>query len=97
MSTVPIVEQTDDGMLEELGTLVGQSAGAICYVLNLPYEPPYQAVIDAASLIAYDQDLYMSSWLFVTQWIDDTTVWRAEDGSALAIVGADGSIAIQTN
>ena len=92
LTTSPVGEQDDSILLEELGALVGQSAGAICYVLNLPYEPPYRSVIDAASLIAYDQDLYLSGWAFVTQWMDGTTVWRSEDGTATVIVGADGSV-----
>ena len=33
---------------EELGVLVGKSAGAICRTLNLPYVPPYRSSIDAA-------------------------------------------------
>ena len=82
-------------LVEELKELVGKSAGAICLTLNLPYEPPYQAVIDAASKIAYDEDRYMSAWSFVAQWQDGTTVWRSEDGSATAMVGTDGSIRIE--
>ena len=72
--------------------LVGKSAGAICRTLNLPFDPPYRSVVDAASRIAYDEDRYMSSWLFVTQWPDGTTVWRSEDGTATAEVAVDGSI-----
>ena len=78
-----------------LGPLVGKSAGAICRTMNLPYEPPYQAVIDAASEIAYDRDRYMSAWSFVTQWLDGTTVWRAEDRGTIAMVAPDGSIRVQ--
>jgi hypothetical protein len=78
-------------LVEELHALVGESAGAICRTLNLPYEPPYQTVIDAASKIAYDEDKFMSAWSFVTQWLDGTTVWRAEDGESLAVVAPGGS------
>ena len=85
--------ESDD--FEELRALIGKSAGAICYSLNLPYEPPFLSVIDAASKIAYDEDLYMSAWSFVTEWRDGTTVWRAEDGSELAFVEPDGSIRVQ--
>ena len=74
---------------------MGKSAGAICRTMNLPYEPPYQAVIDAASEIAYDRDRYMSAWSFVTQWLDGTTVWRAEDRGTIAMVAPDGSIRVQ--
>lgn len=80
---------------EGLEALAGKSAGAICYTLNLPYEPPYRSVIDAASRIAYDEDRYMSAWSFVTQWADGTTVWRAEDGGATAMVAPDGSIRVR--
>jgi len=52
---------------EKLRGLVGKNAGAICRTLNLQYESPFIAVIDAASLIGYDQDLYMSTWSFVSQ------------------------------
>jgi hypothetical protein len=78
-----------------LEALVGKSAGAICRTLNLPYEPPYQAVIEAAEKIAYDDDRYMSAWSFVTQWLDGTTVWRSEDGSGTALVAPDGTIHIE--
>jgi len=37
----------------------------------------------------------MSAWSFVTQWLDGTTVWRAEDGSSMAVVAPDGSIRVQ--
>ena len=87
-------EETAD-LIEELRALVGKSAGAICYTLNLPYEPPYCSVIDAASQIAYDEDRYMSAWSFVTEWADGTTVWRSEDRSAQAIVAPDGSVQVQ--
>ena len=82
-------------LIEGLEALAGKSAGAICLTLNLPYEPPYQSVIDAASKIAYDEDRYMSAWSFVAQWLDGTTVWRAEDGSATALVGPDGFVRIE--
>ncbi len=62
----------------------------------LPYEPPYQSIIDAASKIAYDEDRYMSAWLFVTQWIDGTTIWQSEDQSSKALVSVDGDIQINT-
>jgi hypothetical protein len=93
--TVPIGEAKNVELPEELRPLIGRSAGAICSVLNLPYEPPYQSVIDAAHKIAYDQDLYMSAWSFVTQWIDGTTIWRDEDGGATALVTLDGSVRIE--
>lgn len=85
------------GELEELRALVGKSAGAICRTLNLPYEPPYQSVIDAASKIAYEEDRYMSAWSFVTQWLDGTTIWRAEDGEAIATVAPDGSVRVRSS
>jgi hypothetical protein len=89
----PVGEAVD--LPEGLETLVGESAGAMCHTLNLPYEPPYRSVIDAASKIAYDENRYMSAWLFVTQWLDGTTVWHAEDGSSMAVVSPDGSVRVQ--
>ena len=89
----PVGEAVD--LAKELETLVGKSAGAICRTLNLPYEPPYRSVIDAASKIAYDEDRYMSAWSFVTQWPDETTVWRTEDGGSIAVVAPDGSVRVQ--
>jgi hypothetical protein len=83
-------------LAEALRVLVGKSAGAICYTLNLPYEPPYRSVIDAASQIAYDEDRYMSAWSFIRQWNDGSTVWRNEDGSAMAIVASDGSVSVHS-
>jgi hypothetical protein len=81
---------------ERIRLLVGKSAGAICRTMNLPYTLPYHSIIDAASRIAYDKDRYMSAWLFVTQWMDGTTVWQAEDQSARALVSTDGNIRIET-
>lgn len=92
----PVGEGAED-LVEELQALVGKSAGAICHTLNLPYEPPYRSVIDAASKIAYDEDRYMSAWSFVTEWPDGTTVWRSEDRSFLALVASDGSIRVHGN
>ena len=93
--TAPVGETVDAELDDEIKALAGKSAGAICYVLNLPYVPPYRSVIDAAQMIAYDQDMYMSTWTFVTQWLDGRTVWRAPDGSATAIVTHDGDVQIQ--
>ena len=84
----------DSAPPEALAPLVGQSAGAICRTLNLPYAPPYQAAIDAASQIAYDEDRYMSSWLFVTQWPDGTTVWQDPEEDSRVAVTPDGSIRV---
>ncbi len=96
LPTVGAVGQEAEALVKELDALVGQSAGAICRTLNLPYRPPYQSVIDAASKIAYDEDRYMSAWSFVTQWLDGTTVWRAEDGEAVAVVAPDGSVRVRS-
>ena len=93
---LPTVGQEAGGLVDELNVLVGESAGAICRTLNLPYEPPYQTIIDAASKIAYDEDRFMSAWSFVTQWLDGTTVWRAEDGEAIAVVAPDGSVRVRS-
>ena len=44
----PIVGREAGELVEELYALAGESAGAICHTLNLPYEPPHQTIIDAA-------------------------------------------------
>jgi hypothetical protein len=82
---------------EEIKALVGKSAGAICHTLNLPFEPPYQIVLNAASKIGYDEDHYMSGWLFVNQWMDGSTVWRSEDGRGMAIVKLDGRVQVNAD
>jgi len=92
---LPTVGKETGELVEELRALVGESAGAICRTLNLPYEPPYQSVIDAASRIAYDEDRFMSAWSFVTRWSDGTTVWCAEAGGPVAIVTPDGTVRIE--
>jgi hypothetical protein len=89
------VDELPGDVPQELAGLVGKSAGAICRTLNLPYVPPYQSIVDAASKIAYDEDRYMSVWSFVTQWLDGTTVWRVEGGGSVAIVAPDGSVRIE--
>ena len=91
----PSADRDDYGMDEKLKPLIGKSAGAICFTLDLPYKPPYQSVIDAASNIAYDQDRYMSAWSFITQWMDGTTVWQSEDRSTRAYVLPDGAVQIE--
>ena len=97
LTTKPVgSEDEKDGELDEkLTALVGKSAGAICLTLNLPYEFPYQSIIDAASKIAYDEDRYMSAWSFVSQWIDGTTVWQSEDQRARALVLPDGTVQVE--
>jgi hypothetical protein len=92
---LPTVGKEAEELVKELDALVGKSAGAICRTLNLPYEPPYQSVIDAASRIAYDEDRFMSAWSFVTRWPDGTTVWCAETGGPVAIVTPDGAVHIE--
>ena len=94
---LPVMGTETAELAEELEALAGKSAGAICYSLNLPYRPPYQVIIDAASRIAYDEDRFMSAWSFVTQWLDGTTVWRAEDGGAVAVVTPDGSVRVSAS
>ena len=88
-------DKEDSELDEKIQALVGKSAGAICRTLELPYVPPYQSIIDAASKIAYDEDRYMSAWLFVTQWVDGTTVWQSEDLSTKALVSPDGDIQVE--
>jgi hypothetical protein len=81
-------EETD----EWIRKLVGKSAGAICRTLNLPYAPPYQAIIDAAAKIAYDEDRHMSAWLLTDLWMDGSTVWLSGDKLAKAIVYPNAEI-----
>jgi hypothetical protein len=95
--TSPTTQDSAFDLDEALQPLVGKSAGAICRTLELPFVPPYKIVIEAASKIAYDRDLYMSAWLFVTQWQDGTTVWQASDGQATALVTPDGAVNIHKN
>lgn len=79
-------------MDEVLLPLIGQSAGAICRTLEIPDQLPFQSILEAASRIAYDEDMYMSAWTFLTQWLDGTTVWLSEDQSSRAIVNPNGEI-----
>ena len=94
VSTEPVGDGWDVALDEKLVVLIGQSAGAICRTLNLPQEEPYLIVLNVASQIAYDDDQFMSDWLFVNQWLDGSTVWRAPDGRGLVTVKPDGSIQI---
>jgi hypothetical protein len=71
----PIGFDDEEPLDDDLKPLVGKSAGAICRTLELVCEPPFDSVIEAASIIAYDQDRYMSAWLFVKQWRNGTSVW----------------------
>lgn len=80
---------------ERIRELIGKSAGAICYSMNLPYNHPYKSIIDAASKIAYDEDRYMSAWSFVTQWGDGTTVWQSSDKNTKALVFTNGKVELR--
>lgn len=97
LTTEPVGDGGEVELDEKLAALIGKSAGAICRTLNLPDGPPYQIVLNAASQIAYDDDQTMSGWLFVNQWLDGSTVWRAADGRGLAIVKMDGSIQLNSD
>lgn len=85
-----IVEEDEHD--QRIRTLIGKSAGSICLTMNLPYEPPYENIIDAASKIAYDEDRYMSTWSYLAQWIDGTTVWLSPDKNTKALVLPNGDI-----
>lgn len=95
LKTSPTNQVDVDDLDDRLKKLVGKSAGAICRTENLPFVPPYQTILEAASRIAYDEDRYMSGWTFATQWPDGTTVWRSPDKSAKAIVDPRGSVQIE--
>jgi hypothetical protein len=90
--TSPVGQTVAADLSDEIRALVGESAGAICFTLNLPYEPPYRTIIDAASKV---WEMHMSSWSFVTQLSDGTTVFRAPDGDAIATVTRDGCVQIE--
>jgi hypothetical protein len=94
LTTQPTDQQTPAFLEDALLPLVGKSAGAICRTLALPYEPPYRNILDAASTIAYDEDRYMSTWTFVSQWLDGTTVWHSPDGASEAFVSTKGDLRI---
>lgn len=90
----PPIQDPEKSLDPELKSLIGKSAGAICRTLELPYIPPFDIVIEAASKIAYDNDMFMSAWLFVTLWQNGTSVWCEPDGSATALVTPDGNVNI---
>ena len=48
----PLGQPDEEELDERIRELIGKSAGAICRTMNLPYTPPYQSIIDAASKIA---------------------------------------------
>lgn len=92
LQPVEIIDEEE--ISDDLKPLIGKSAGAICFTLELPYQEPFQSIIDAASRIAYDEDRHMSTWSFMTQWLDGTTVWLSEDETIKAIVNPNGGIQI---
>ncbi|MEW5827802.1 MAG: hypothetical protein AB1846_02855 [Chloroflexota bacterium] len=96
MITAPVGDGEAVELDEEIAALIGKSAAEICRTLNLPYMPPYETVIDAATRIALDEKLPMSGWRFVNQWLDGSTVWKAEEGDGMAIVRSDGTIQVNS-
>ncbi len=89
-------EDEGEEMDARLKPLVGKSAGAICRTLDLPFKPPYQAILEAAQAIAYDEDRYLSAWSFVTQWVDGTTVWRSPERGTKALVSPQGEVRFES-
>ena len=94
MGSQPNEMNDEEEISDVLRPLIGKNAGAICRTLELPYQEPFQIIIDAASRIAYDEDRHMSTWSFLTQWLDGTTVWLSEDETLKAIVSPNGGIQI---
>jgi hypothetical protein len=92
--TRPVAPGGNVELDEPLRELVGQSAGAICRTLDLPFVPPYDTVITAAARIAYDEDRYMSGWSFLTQWLDGTTVWLSPEKHRKALVTVHGEVQV---
>jgi hypothetical protein len=74
LKSKPTAIDSEELLDPRLKSLVGKSAGAICRTLELPFSPSFNDIIEAASKIAYDQDMYMSTWLFVNLWQDGTTL-----------------------
>jgi hypothetical protein len=92
--TDPVMGPCEVNPDRRLDVLVGKTAGAVCRDSTLPYSPPYSQVIDAASHIAYDNDMFMSAWVFAAQWQDGSTVWRSPDNAFTAIVSAENEVRI---
>lgn len=90
--TSPIGELEDATLNDEITDLKGKNVGAICLTLNLPYEPPYQRILDHAVEM---HNNCMSTWTFVTQWADGTTVWRDETGGSKVFVSGDEEVHIR--
>lgn len=90
--TAPVGETEVADLSDEIRALKGKSVGAISLTLNLPYEPPYQRIVNHA--VEMHNNL-MSAWSFVTQWTDGTTVWRDEEGSAMAFITGDDEVHIR--
>lgn len=97
ITTGPVGDGWEVEVEEEIKALIGKSAGAICRTLGLPFEPPYEFVLEAASKIGFKEDRYMSDWLFVNQWQDGSTLWRSEDGRGMVVVKPDGSIQVNSD
>jgi hypothetical protein len=88
-------EIEDEGYIDPLlPPLIGKNAGAICYTLNLPFRQPYIQIIEAVSIIGYDNDHYMSTWTFVTLLADGSTVWQSQDRTRKALVEESGNVRI---
>jgi hypothetical protein len=88
----PIGELEDANLSDEITALKGKNVGAICLTLNLPYEPPFQRIVDHAVEM---HNNCMSTWSFETQWTDGTTVWRDEAGGGKVFVSGDDEVYIR--
>ncbi len=92
VTTEPVGDGWNVALDEEVAALIGESAGTILRDLGLPNEAPYLFLLAAASKLSLGENQVMSSWRFINQWLDGSTVWRAEDGRGMAIVTSDGRI-----
>lgn len=97
LTEVPLGNEYEGEQDDRIRELAGKSAGAICRTMDLPYTHPYRSIIDAASKIAYDEERYLSTWTFVEQWMDGTTLWLSADKSTRALVFPNGNVEFQAN
>jgi hypothetical protein len=75
--------------LPEERELTEMTAGEIAHGDFRMGDPVLDSIVEAAAAV---QESIRSTWFFVEQWPDGTTVWREPEGRAMAMVSPEGVI-----
>ena len=79
----------EDKANREIDSLIGKSAGEICYHNFRYHSLRIQALGSAAEMM---WENIKSPWILVEVWNDGATVWQSPEGDATTTVTAEGDV-----